>query len=84
VVENVVSCVVEGRGVMKFLNEVFENVAVIIHDGGSKGCCNFSNGGVVVVEESIFQGHKVVADEIVLASDEESGLWCGPNVPVEE
>jgi len=53
VVKDVTSCVVGMRRVMDFLDEVFENVAVVIQDGGNKGRRDFGSGGVIVVKEGV-------------------------------
>lgn len=70
--------------VVVLVYEVFEDVSIIIHDGRDHGCRNLCDRRIIVIEEGVFERHDIVADEVILTNDEEGGLWCRPDVPVEE
>ena len=69
--------------VMVVVYEVVEDVSIIVHDGRDHSRRDLCDRCIIVIEESVFQRHDVVANETIFADDEESGLGCRPDVPVE-
>ena len=68
---------------MVVIYEVVEDVSIIVHNGRDHSHCDLCDRSIVVIEESIFERHDVVANETIFADNKESGLGCHPDIPVE-
>ena len=69
---------------MVLVDEILESVVLVRHDRGHKGGGNLSNCGVVGVQEGIFEGHDVVANEAAFGNDEEGCLRSCPAIPMKK
>ena len=63
---------------------IYKDMSIIIHNGHDHGCHNLCNRRIIIIEEGVFKHHDIVADKVILMDNEEGGLWCCPDVPVEE
>jgi len=72
------------RGIVVFVDEVFEGLSFVSHNSGYDGGGNLGDGGIVVVQESVFKGHDIVAYEMALGNNEKSRFRGCPAGPEKE